>query len=105
MATMYGEVFPLMMHVVNLGRIRIDASLPIPQHRSILPTCFPQLIADLQILVGHVIPLVVWLQPRPPEVAARTFQVRGDDIQGDASPGQLVQGRDSAGNGIRSEEE
>jgi len=47
------------MDVPNLGRIGVDPMLPIFDNRAILPTGFPQLVADLEIFVGDFVALVV----------------------------------------------
>ena len=59
MTAMHGEVPPLMLHGMYFGRISIDPALPIFDDRSILPTGFPQLVADLEVLVGDFVALVV----------------------------------------------
>ena len=75
MAALDLEVFPFMLDVMDLGRIGIDAALPILEHRPVFPTGFPQLVADLKVLISDFVALVVLGQPWLPKITRPALQI------------------------------
>jgi len=59
MTAVHAEVASLMPHIMHLGRVSINAALLIFDNGIIFPTRFPQLVADIDILVSDIIPLIM----------------------------------------------
>ena len=101
-----GEMRPLhrvvgavMVDGVDLRGVGVDAASGVAQHGVILPASLPQLVGDLQILLGARVALVVGRQPAEAEILARVGQVGGHDVPGDPAAAEVIQRRDLAGEG------
>src|SRR5262245_49183241 len=101
MTAVCAEVASLMPYLMHLGGVSIDAALPIFDDGSIFPTRFPQLVADLDIFIGDLIPLIMRRQSRLPQVPCPALQVGGDDIPADPPFGEMIEGGHLAGKGKR----
>ena len=93
MAAVDTVVPAVVMDVVHLGRVGIDACHGVFEYRAVLPTRFPQLVAHVAILVRDLVASVVFGQAGVAVVAARAFEIGGDDVPGDAALGEMVERR------------
>ncbi|KGC34693.1 hypothetical protein DO62_3207 [Burkholderia pseudomallei] len=78
------------MHLRRLGE---HAARGVAHDRAVLPRTFPQLVANLEILVGDRVALVVIRLPRQPEVARGAVEIRRDDVPADAPARQMIERR------------
>lgn len=67
----------------------------------VLPRALPQLVEDLEVLVGVVVAGVVGGLVGLAHVAGGGGQVSRDDVPADAAPGEVVERRDATGERIR----
>ena len=95
----YLEVLADMADLVNLARVAEDPSATVAEHRAVLPTAFEELVEHLWVFVGIVVAAVVVELGLLAEVARAAFQVGGHYVPADPALGQVVQGRESAGEG------
>ncbi len=87
--------------VVHLLRIDVHAALGVAHDGVVLPRAFPQLVEHLEVLVGMVVPGVVVELIGVTEVPGRGRQVTRHDVPPDPSPGEVVEGGESARERIR----
>ena len=73
MATIHGEILTIVFNVPDFGRIGVDAVSGVSDNRVILPTAFPELVADFKILIGDGVALIMFRQSPSTEVPARAF--------------------------------
>ena len=95
------EVFADVLDFVDFARIAEDPALAIAQDCTLLPTAFPEFVANLQVLFGEVVASVVFRLVFLPEVLRTAFQVRGHDVPTRAALGQVIEGRQTTGKRIR----
>lgn len=74
--------------------------LGIRNHCAVIQAALPQLVTDLQVLLGDVVPAVVSLLRAHSEVENATVEVGGDDVPGDPPTGEMVERRHAPGEGI-----
>jgi hypothetical protein len=60
-------------------------------HRLVFPAAFPQLVQQLQIIIGTVVALVVFVLGEQAHGARAAVQIAGDDIPARAATGEVVQ--------------
>ena len=53
------EVFSDVADFMDFARVAENPTLTIPQDRALLPTAFPELVANLQVLYGEIVAGVV----------------------------------------------
>ena len=92
-----GEILALVVDVVHAAGIDVHPGLPVDDDGVVLPRSLPQLVADLEVLRGDVVPLVVRNLLPGTEVAGGAVGVGGDQVPADAAVGQVVQGAVLAG--------
>src|SRR6202167_4648244 len=90
------EVPAFMADRVDLVRIGKHAPSPIAQHRAVLPASFPRLVADLHILVGDVVAVVVCALPAKANILGAAIEIGGDDVPASAALREMVQRREAA---------
>ncbi|MNF81617.1 hypothetical protein D3C84_638970 [compost metagenome] len=95
------EVFADVLDFVDFARITENPTLAIAQDGALFPTAFPQLVANLQVLLGEVVAGVVFGLGFLPEVLRAALQVRGHDVPAGAALGQVIEGRQASGERIR----
>ncbi len=81
------------VHLVGVG-VAADGVL---QHGAVLPRALPELRADLEVLLGPDVALVVLLEPVGAEVPGGAVEGARDDVPADAAPGDVVERGDLAG--------
>lgn len=86
---------------MHLGRIGEQAPGPVAQDRVILPASLPQLVADLHIFVGNVVAVIVRALAREADVLRAAVKIGGDDVPACAPLGQMIEGRETAGECVR----
>ena len=84
---------------VDSGGVGVAAARGVAEHRVLLPASLPELVGDLQVLLGAGVALVVGRQSAEAEVGPRVGQVGGHDVPGDPAAGDVIQRRDLAGEG------
>ena len=94
-------VLAVVVDGVHPGRIGVDPGLPVGHDGVVVPAPLPQLVADLEVLVGQVVAGVVGRESVVAEVGGPVRQVGGDDVPGHPPPGQVVEGRQLTGEGVR----
>ena len=99
--TRHLEVFADMADLMNLARVAEYPPLAIAQDCPLLPAAFPQLVANLQVLLGIVVARIVLGQCLLADVPGAAFQIGGDYVPAGTALGQVVEGRQAAGEGIR----
>ena len=67
---------------------------------AVLPASFPELVADLEIFLGDLVVLVVIHLPDEANILGAAVEIRGDNVPGRAALGQMIEGREAAGEGI-----
>ncbi len=92
------DLIPLadMVDAVDLVVVGVDSGLTILQQRVVIPAALPQLVGDVDVLVGPCVACVVRGEPLESEVAAGVGQVVGDDVPRDTALRRVVEGRDAA---------
>ena len=85
----------------DLRRVREDVVLAVGDDRVVVPGALPQLVEDVEVLVGPLEPVVVLDLALEAVVARGVGQVRRDDVPADPALGQVVEGRGPAGPGER----
>src|SRR5581483_1809104 len=93
MVAVAAEVAALMMDRAHPGGIGVDAARAIFHHRVVPPTALPQLVADLDVLFGNVIALVMRQQLGLAEAARGAVEVRRYDIPRDTPLRQMIERR------------
>ena len=84
-------VLPLVVDVMDFGRIREDTVLLIHNHGVVLPRPFPKLVANLHELVRHRVTLVMRDLLIQPQVLGCARLIRRHDIPGDPALCDVVQ--------------
>ena len=97
----HGEVLARVLDVVHPARIDVHAALGVADDGVVLPGALPQLVADLEVLGGHVVPLVVRNLLSGTEIAGGAVGVGGDQVPADAAVGEVVEGAELAGQRVR----
>src|SRR5471032_3581122 len=82
-------------------RARSCVIAAITQDRALLPTAFPELVANLQVLLGKVITGVMLSLVFLTEIFRAAIQVRSDDVPAGAALGQVIEGRQASGERVR----
>ncbi len=93
----HGEILALVVDVVHAAGVDVHAVLPVVHDGVVLPGALPQLVADLEVLRGDVVPLVVRTLLAGAEVAGGAVGVGGDQVPADSAVGEVVQGAEPAG--------
>ncbi len=87
--------------LVNFAGIAENPPFAVAQDGAVFPAAFPELVAHLQILLGIVVAGVVLGLRGLAHVLGAAFEVGGDDVPADPALGQMVEGRQAPGEGIR----
>ena len=91
------EILAVVIDLVDLGRVDEHVAIAIARHRVFLPGVFPQLVADLHILLGAVIALVMGHHLAETEVRVGVGQIGRHDVPGHAPIGQMIERREQLG--------
>jgi hypothetical protein len=88
-----GDIVVLTVVLDRSDQARIDVAAPawVVDHRMVIPAGLPELVGDLEILVGLRVALVVGEQPGEPVVTGGAVGIAGDDVPADPAPGQVIQ--------------
>ena len=97
----HGEVLAVVVDVVDAGGVDVDPALAVADDGVVLPGVLPQLVADLEVLGGHVVALVVRGLLAGAEVAGGAVGVGGDQVPADAAAGEVVEAREAPGHCVR----
>src|SRR3984957_5578696 len=90
------EIAALMADGMDLCRIGEDAPSAVAEHRIVLPTSFPQLVADLHIFVGDVVAIIMRALAAQTNIFRAAVEIGGNDVPAGASLCQMVEGREAA---------
>src|ERR1700749_3129886 len=82
-----------LVHAVGVG---VHAPGAIANERTVVPGTLPQLVDDLGVLLGPLVPGVVLLALRQSEVARGVLQRTGHDVPADASLRRVIERGDLA---------
>jgi hypothetical protein len=93
-------VAPLVGDRAHLGRIGENPPVAVAQHGVVGPASLPQLVAHLQIFVGDVVAVVVAGLAGKADVAGAAVEIGGHDVPAGAALGEVVEGREPAGESI-----
>ena len=81
------------MHHVHLGRVGVEATRLVAQHRAVFPTALPELVDQRHVFVRQVVAVVVGGLSGEAHRARSAVEIAGDDVPADAPPRQMVEGR------------
>ena len=99
--TRHREVLALVLDRVDLGRIGVDPALHVLHDGVVLPGALPQLVADVEELLGELVALVVLDLRGQALVLGGRGQVGGHHVEAHAPAGQMIQRRVLAGQRVR----
>ena len=88
----HGEVLALVANRVDLGGVSVDAALAVLDDCAVFPGTFPQLVADVQELVGDFVAFVVRDLGGQALVLSSRRQVRSHNVEPDAALSEVVEG-------------
>ena len=71
---------PFVMHGMHFLGQRMDATLLVGNQRAIFPAAFPQLVGQLQKVLGPVIAAVVRIQTILPQTPRPAIHIAGHDV-------------------------
>lgn len=91
------QVLALVGDLADAGGFGVDAGFPVHAKRVVGPGRFPQTQADLQVVVGLEVALVVRDHRLAEERGRRRLAAAADDVPADASLREVVEGREAAG--------
>ena len=91
------EIFSLVRHTMDLRRIGETAVGTVAQHRAVLPTAFPELVGDLEIVLRDLVARIVFHLLRHPHALGGAVEVAGDDVPADPALGEMIQRAHAAG--------
>ena len=97
----HGKELSLMVNGMDFPRIAEDLALSVAQHRPVLPASLQQFVDHLQILIGIVIAGVVVGLSLLADIARPALQIGGDDVPAHPPFGQMVERRQTTGEGVR----
>src|ERR1700676_4847150 len=95
------KVFSVMLDLMNLFRRGVNSALSVSKHCIVFPTSFPEFIANLHVLVGHRIAIIVLGLLLHPKIASRTIEVGRNNVPSDSPFGEMIQRRHPASKRIR----
>jgi len=91
-------ILALVVDLADAAGLGVDTALGIEHDGIVAPRRVPQLVHDLQVLLGHGVALIVaQVAAAEAEVAGGGVEVAGDDVPADTTLGQVVEGRQAAG--------
>ena len=92
-----GEELAIVVDVAHLIRVDEDVGVGIGLERVRSDRALEQLVHDLHELIGPVVALIVRDLALEPEVAGSGVDIAGDDIPGDSTVGEVIEGGQGAG--------
>ncbi len=91
------EELALVGDPVDLRGVGEDPGGAVADDGVVLPAALPELVTDLEVLVGDVVAVVVGHLGGLAEVAGAAVEVGGDDVPADAAVGEVVERRHPGG--------
>jgi hypothetical protein len=91
-------VLPFVLNLGDARRVVRNVLLLVPLDRVISPRAVPQAVDDIHILVGNLVALIMWHQILAKGVGS-SLRPAGDNIPGDATLGEVVEGAEGPGEG------
>ena len=85
----------------DAGRIGIDTALGVGQHSTVRPAALPELVTDVQVVLGPLVARVVLRQRLVAEALCTVLQVRRDDVPRHTPAGEVIERGDLSGEGER----
>src|SRR5690606_13950464 len=85
------EVRAVVVDRADPGRIGEHVVLAVGDDRVVVPGALPQLVQDVEVFVGDLVPVVVLDLVGQPVVARGVGQVRGDDVPADPALREVVE--------------
>ena len=95
------EVAAVVVDVVDAGGVDVDPPLGVADDGVVVPGVLPELVADLEVLGGHVVALVMGGLLAGAEVAGSAVGVGGDQVPAHAAAGEVVEAREAPGHRVR----
>src|SRR5215213_6542298 len=94
-------VLSCMLNPMHLAWVGIDPALAVAHNCAVLPAAFPELVDDLHVLLGRLVPVVVLGLPGQAHAACGTVEIAGDDVPTDPPACEMIERRHAAGEKIR----
>ena len=101
MITRHIKKLAVVVNGVNFTRVTENSAFTVAQNRPLFPTALQQFVDNLQVLIGVVVARIMRRLRLLADIARPAFQIGGNNVPAHAPFGQVVQGRQATGKGIR----